>query len=89
MVASAQVGAALAIVGVVTMVGTVTSSELSHGAGVTLVDEAERQGTSWLWILGWVVLGLAGITVQGRRWPAVLLPEPRWVSVRTAQAQGG
>jgi hypothetical protein len=69
--ASALVGAALTIVGVTTRVGTVTISELSHGVGVTQVDEFERQGTSWLWILGWVVPGPAGITVQWQRWTAM------------------
>src|SRR3954447_16438917 len=84
-VASALVGAALTIVGVMTMIGIVTISELSNGVGVTLVDEVERQGASVLWILGWVVLGLAGITVQWQRWAAILLPEPHWVPVRTPQ----
>lgn len=63
-VVSALVGAALTIVGAIPTVRTVTISKLSNGVGVTLAGEVERQGASWLWILDWVVLGLAGITVQ-------------------------
>lgn len=88
-VSSALLGAALTIVGVMAVLGIVTISELSNGVGVTLVDEVERQGVSWLWILGWVVLGLAGIAVQWQRWATILLPEPLWVPVRPAHVQGG
>jgi len=87
-VASALVGAALTIVGVMMVFGNVTISELANGVAVTLIDEVEHQGASWLWLVAWAVLGFAGIAIQWQRWAEILLPEPHWVPVRTSQAQG-
>jgi hypothetical protein len=86
---SALVGAALTVVGVMMLIGNVTISELANGVAVTLVDEIDHQGASWLWLVVWAVLGIAGISVQWQRGAAILLPEPLWVPVRTPQAQGG
>lgn len=85
-VASALVGAALTIAGVMTLFGVVTIAELSNGVAVTIVDEVSRQGASALWILVWAVLALAGITVQWQRATAVLFPKLLWVPARIPQA---
>jgi hypothetical protein len=84
-VASAFVGAALAIVGIMTVFGTVTISELANGVAVTMVDEVVHQGASGLWILAWVVLGIAGIAVQWQRTSSIFLPEQHWVPVQTGK----
>jgi hypothetical protein len=88
-VASALVGAALTIAGVMTLIGMVTVSELANGVAVTIVDEVAHQGASSLWILLWAVLAFAGIAVQWQRTMAVLFPKPLWVPVRFPEAQGG
>jgi hypothetical protein len=83
LVTSAFVGAALAVAGVMMMVGLITVGELANGVAIAVVDEARAQGVRWLWVLGWLVLALVGIAVQRQSLAAVRLPEARWVRART------
>ena len=81
---SALGGAALAVAGLLTMLGTTTTVELANGATVALVDEARFQGAGWLWVLAWIVLAGAGIFYQLRSVDEIRLPEERWVPARAA-----
>jgi hypothetical protein len=76
---SALGGAALAVAGVLTLLGTITISELANGATVAVVDEARFQGASWLWTILWIVLVVAGIFFQLQSVASTRLPEERWV----------
>jgi hypothetical protein len=81
---SALGGAALAVAGLLTMLGTITTMELANGATVAVVDEARFQGAGWLWVLAWIVLAVAGIFYQLRSVAEARLPEERWVPARAA-----
>ena len=81
---SALGGAALAVAGLLTMLGTITTVELANGATVAVVDEARFQGAGWLWVLAWIVLAVAGIFYQLRSVAEARLPEERWVPARAA-----
>jgi hypothetical protein len=81
---SALGGAALAVAGLLTILGTTTTVELANGATVAVVDEARFQGAGWLWVLAWIVLAVAGIFYQLRSMDEIRLPEERWVPARAA-----
>ena len=81
---SALGGAALAVAGLLTMLGTITTVELANGATVAVVDEARFQGAGWLWVLAWIVLAVAGVFYQLRSVAEARLPEERWVPARAA-----
>jgi hypothetical protein len=79
---SALGGAALAIAGVLTMLGTITTGELANGAAVAVVDEARYQGAGWLWVLLWIILAILGIFYQLRSIAEARLPEEKWVQAK-------
>jgi hypothetical protein len=81
---SALGGASLAVAGLLTLMGTVTVTELANGATVAVVDEARFQGAGWLWVLVWIVLAVIGIFFQLQSVAAVRLPEERWVPAQAA-----
>jgi hypothetical protein len=81
---SALGGGSLDIAGLLTLMGMVTVSELANGATVAVVDEARFQGASWLWLLVWLVLAIAGIFYQLRSMTEIALPEEKWVPARAA-----
>jgi hypothetical protein len=81
---SALGGAALAVAGLLTILGTTTTVELANGATVAVVDEARFQGAGWLWVLAWIVLAVAGIFYQLRSMDEIRLPEECWVPARAA-----
>jgi uncharacterized protein DUF4203 len=81
---SALGGAALAVAGLLAMLGTTTTVELANGATVAVIDEARFQGAGWLWVLAWIVLAAAGIFYQLRSVDEIRLPEERWVPARAA-----
>jgi hypothetical protein len=81
---SALGGAALAVAGLLTVLGTTTTVELANGVTVAVVDEARFQGAGWLWVLAWIVLAVAGIFYQLRSVDEIRLPEERWVPARAA-----
>jgi hypothetical protein len=78
---SAIGGASLAIAGLLTMLGTVTTIELANGVTFAVVDETSR-GLSWLWVVAWIVLVVAGIYYQLRSVNEIRLPEEKWVAAR-------
>jgi len=78
---SALGGAALAIAGLLVLLGNVAVEELSTGVSVAVVDESRL---SWLWFLIWIVLAVAGIFYQLRSVAEVRLPEEKWVPARAA-----
>ena len=80
---SAIGGASLAIAGLLTLLGTITTVELANGVTFAVVDETSR-GLSWLWVLAWIVLVIAGIYYQLRSVNEARLPEQRWVPARAA-----
>jgi len=82
-VAAAFVGAALVVAGVMTMLGTVTIGELANGVAIAVVDEVKYQGSSWLWVLGWLALALVGALFQFQSIAQARLPEARWVRAQT------
>jgi hypothetical protein len=81
---SALGGASLIISGILTLLGTISISELANGSTVAVVDEARFQGASWLWLIAWIVLAIAGIFYQLRSIAEVTLPEEKWIPARAA-----
>jgi hypothetical protein len=81
---SALGGASLAVAGLLTLMGTITVTELANGATLAVVDEAKFQGASWLWILLWLIVAAAGLFFQLQSVAAVRLPEERWVPAQAA-----
>lgn len=81
---SALGGASLAVAGLLTMFGMITTAELANGATVAVVDEARFQGAGWLWVLVWIVVAVVGIFFQLQSIASVRLPEERWVPAQAA-----
>ena len=81
---SALGGAALAIAGLLTIFGTIEVVELANGAALAVVDETKLGSASWLWVLAWIVLAVAGIFYQLRSVDEIRLPEEKWVPARAA-----
>jgi hypothetical protein len=79
---SAIGGAALAIAGILTILGQITVTELANGATVAVTDESRFQGAGWLWVVADIVLALAGIFFQVQSMNQVRLPEEKWVPAR-------
>ena len=81
---SALAGASLAIAGLLTIFGTIQVLELANGATLAVVNETRLGNASWLWVLAWIVLAVAGIFYQLRSMTEVQLPEEKWVPARAA-----
>ena len=81
---SALAGASLAIAGLLTIFGTIEVVELANGATLAVVNETKLGSASWLWVLAWIVLAVAGIYYQLRSVDEIRLPEERWVPARAA-----
>lgn len=79
---SALGGAALAVAGVLVLIGTVTVTELSTGAAVALADEVRFQGAGILWYIVWIILAILGMLFQVQSISSVTLPEEKWVPAR-------
>ena len=79
---SALAGAALAIAGVLTMFGTIQVEELANGAALAVVNETKLGSASWLWVLAWLVLAVAGMFYQLRSIADTQLPEEKWVPAK-------
>ncbi len=58
---SALAGASLAIAGLLTIFGTIEVVEFANGATLAVVNETKLGSASWLWVLAWIVLAVAGI----------------------------
>lgn len=81
---SALSGASLAVAGLLTVMGTITVTELANGATVAVVDESRFQGAGWLWVLLWIIVAIAGLFFQLQSMAAVRLPDERWVPAQAA-----
>jgi hypothetical protein len=81
---SALGGAALAIVGALTILGQVQTEELANGATVTVLNEIRYQGAGWFWVLLWIILAVLGILYQIRSIAEVRLPDEKWVQAQPA-----
>ena len=81
---SALGGASLAIAGLLTIFGTIEVLELANGATLAVVNETKLGSASWLWVLAWIVLAVAGIFYQLRSVDEIRLPEEKWVPARAA-----
>lgn len=81
---SALGGASLAVAGLLTLMGTITVTELANGATVAVVDEARFQGAGWLWVLLWIIVAIVGLFFQLQSMAAVRLPDERWVPAQAA-----
>jgi hypothetical protein len=79
---SALGGAALAVAGVLVLIGSVTIVELSTGAAVAVADEVRFQGAGILWYIVWIVLAVLGMLFQVQSISSVTLPEEKWVPAR-------
>jgi Domain of unknown function (DUF4203) len=79
---SAVVGAAFMVAGVMTLLGTITVEELRSGPAAAIVDQAQVEGGSWLWTVGWIVLAVAGCVYQRQSLAAIRLPDARWIPAR-------
>lgn len=79
---SALGGAALAVAGVLVLIGSVTITELSTGAAVAVADEVRFQGAGILWYIVWIILAILGMLFQVQSISSVTLPEERWVPAR-------
>lgn len=76
---SALGGAALAVAGLLTVMGRITTTELANGATVAVVDEAKFQGAGWLWVILWIVVAVLGMLFQVQSMASIRLPEEKWV----------
>ncbi len=85
--ASAVAGAALIVAGALTMFGTVAVSDLANGVAIAIVDDT-NEGTSWLGVLSWLVLAVAGITFQMQHIAATTLPQQRWMRAHAGYVPG-
>jgi hypothetical protein len=81
---SALAGASLAIAGLLTIFGTIQVVELANGATLAVVNETKLGSASWLWVLAWIVLAVAGVYYQLRSVDEIRLPEEKWVPARAA-----
>jgi hypothetical protein len=81
---SALGGASLAVAGLLTVMGTITVTELANGATLAVVDESRFQGAGWLWVLLWIIVAIAGLFFQLQSMAAVRLPDERWVPAQAA-----
>lgn len=81
---SALGGASLAVAGLLTIMGTITITELANGATVAVVDEARFQGAGWLWVLIWLIVAIVGLFFQLQSVASVRLPEERWVPAQAS-----
>jgi len=81
---SALGGAALAISGVLMLLGRISVPEIGNGSAVAVVDESKFQGAGWLWVAAWIVLTILGVLYQVRSMAEVRLPEQKWVQARAA-----
>ncbi len=79
---SALGGAALAVAGVLVLLGNVVVEELSTGAAVAVADEVRFQGAGILWYIVWIVLAILGMLFQVQSVSSVTLPEEKWVPAR-------
>ncbi|MFN8590516.1 MAG: DUF4203 domain-containing protein [Thermomicrobiales bacterium] len=81
---SALGGAALAVAGLMMLLGRITTAEIANGATVAVVDESKFQGAGWLWVILWIVLAVVGIFYQLRGVAEVMLPEEKWIKAQPA-----
>lgn len=81
---SALGGAALAVAGVLVLIGNIAVTELSTGATVAVADEVRFQGAGIFWYLIWIVLAILGMLFQVQSVASVTLPEDKWVPARAA-----
>jgi hypothetical protein len=81
---SALGGAALAVAGVLVLIGNIAIQELSTGAAVAVADEVRFQGAGILWYIVWIVLAVLGMLFQVQSVSSVTLPEEKWVPARAA-----
>jgi hypothetical protein len=79
---SALGGAALAVAGVLVLIGNIAVQELSTGATVAVADEVRFQGAGIFWYLIWIVLAIVGMLFQVQSISSVTLPDEKWVPAR-------
>lgn len=79
---SALGGAALAVAGVLVLIGNIAVQELSTGATVAVADEVRFQGAGIFWYLVWIVLAILGMLFQVQSISSVTLPDEKWVPAR-------
>ncbi|MFN8661210.1 MAG: DUF4203 domain-containing protein [Thermomicrobiales bacterium] len=79
---SALGGAALAVAGVLVLIGNIAVQELSTGATVAVADEVRFQGAGIFWYIIWIVLAIVGMLFQVQSISSVTLPEDKWVPAR-------
>lgn len=79
---SALGGAALAIAGVLVLIGNITITEFSSGAAVAVADEVRFQGAGFFWYIVWIILAILGMLFQVQSISSVTLPEEKWVPAR-------
>ena len=81
---SALGGAALAVAGVLVLIGNIAVQELSTGATVAVADEVRFQGAGIFWYIIWIVLAILGMLFQVQSIASVTLPEEKWGPARAA-----
>lgn len=75
---TAFVGALLAIAGVLIVFNQMVYTDLGNGVAISIVSE------SFIWVLAWIVLSVAGIVAQLTMVDSVTLPEEKWVAATSA-----
>lgn len=81
---SALGGAALAVAGVLVLIGTIAIEELSTGATVAVADEVRFQGAGIFWYIIFIIVAILGMLFQVQSISSVTLPEEKWVPARAA-----
>jgi len=81
---SALGGAALAVAGVLVLIGNIAVQELSTGATVAVADEVRFQGAGIFWYIVFIVLTILGMLSQRQSVASVTLPEEKWIPAQAA-----
>jgi hypothetical protein len=75
---TAILGASGAVTGLLLVINQVDRADLGYGLAWATIEE------SWLWLVAWLVLAVAGIVAQVNSISNVTLPEERWASAHAA-----
>jgi hypothetical protein len=81
---SALGGAALAVAGVLVLIGNIAVQELSTGATVAVADEVRFQGAGIFWYIVFIVLAILGMLFQVQSVSSITLPDQKWVPASAA-----
>lgn len=75
---TAFLGASGAVAGLLLVINQVDRADVGYGLAWATIEE------SWLWLIAWLVLAVAGMFTQVQSIANITLPEDRWASANAA-----